>query len=175
MSGILELANHNPPYLVLPLPEGLLYVNDIYSWDSNEIDSFERNVSFILWFTWFTIYDNSLIADLEKSSWLILDYLEISFNFFVTVQSLCKVYIVQKCNFESLTYNTILKICYIWIMRLKKVFNQLIPLTFLFSGDPLYVGFDLTIASFDSISEVSMVSQKYFLHLQQISLKSKQS
>ena len=26
------------------------------------------------------------------------------------------------------------------------------------SGDPLYVGFDLTIASFDSISEVSMVS-----------------
>ena len=28
----------------------------------------------------------------------------------------------------------------------------------LFSGDPLYVGFDLTIASFDSISEVSMVS-----------------
>ncbi len=24
-------------------------------------------------------------------------------------------------------------------------------------GDPLYVGFDLTIASFDSISEVSMV------------------
>ena len=27
-----------------------------------------------------------------------------------------------------------------------------------FSGDPLYVGFDLTIASFDSISEVSMVS-----------------
>jgi len=58
-------------------------------------------------------------------------------------------------------------------MRLKKVFNQLIPLTFLFSGDPLYVGFDLTIASFDSISEVSMVSQKYFLHLQQISLKSK--
>ena len=30
---------------------------------------------------------------------------------------------------------------------------------FLFqTGDPLYVGFDLTIASFDSISEVSMVS-----------------
>ena len=28
----------------------------------------------------------------------------------------------------------------------------------LLSGDPLYVGFDLTIASFDSISEVSMVS-----------------
>ena len=28
----------------------------------------------------------------------------------------------------------------------------------LYSGDPLYVGFDLTIASFDSISEVSMVS-----------------
>ena len=28
----------------------------------------------------------------------------------------------------------------------------------LFAGDPLYVGFDLTIASFDSISEVSMVS-----------------
>ena len=27
-----------------------------------------------------------------------------------------------------------------------------------FPGDPLYVGFDLTIASFDSISEVSMVS-----------------
>lgn len=27
-----------------------------------------------------------------------------------------------------------------------------------FGGDPLYVGFDLTIASFDSISEVSMVS-----------------
>ena len=27
-----------------------------------------------------------------------------------------------------------------------------------FTGDPLYVGFDLTIASFDSISEVSMVS-----------------
>ena len=27
-----------------------------------------------------------------------------------------------------------------------------------FAGDPLYVGFDLTIASFDSISEVSMVS-----------------
>ena len=26
------------------------------------------------------------------------------------------------------------------------------------TGDPLYVGFDLTIASFDSISEVSMVS-----------------
>ena len=26
-----------------------------------------------------------------------------------------------------------------------------------FPGDPLYVGFDLTIASFDSISEVSMV------------------
>ena len=31
-------------------------------------------------------------------------------------------------------------------------------LFFTFSGDPLYVGFDLTIASFDSISEVSMVS-----------------
>ena len=29
---------------------------------------------------------------------------------------------------------------------------------FFYSGDPLYVGFDLTIASFDSISEVSMVS-----------------
>ena len=29
---------------------------------------------------------------------------------------------------------------------------------FRYSGDPLYVGFDLTIASFDSISEVSMVS-----------------
>ena len=29
---------------------------------------------------------------------------------------------------------------------------------FYLSGDPLYVGFDLTIASFDSISEVSMVS-----------------
>ena len=28
----------------------------------------------------------------------------------------------------------------------------------IFAGDPLYVGFDLTIASFDSISEVSMVS-----------------
>ncbi len=27
-----------------------------------------------------------------------------------------------------------------------------------FGGDPLYVGFDLTIASFDAISEVSMVS-----------------
>ena len=26
-----------------------------------------------------------------------------------------------------------------------------------YAGDPLYVGFDLTIASFDSISEVSMV------------------
>lgn len=32
--------------------------------------------------------------------------------------------------------------------------NNLFPC----SGDPLYVGFDLTIASFDSISEVSMVS-----------------
>ena len=32
---------------------------------------------------------------------------------------------------------------------------------FLYSGDPLYVGFDLTIASFDSISEVSMVSILY--------------
>ena len=31
----------------------------------------------------------------------------------------------------------------------------------LFPGDPLYVGFDLTIASFDSISEVSMVSISY--------------
>lgn len=30
-----------------------------------------------------------------------------------------------------------------------------------FPGDPLYVGFDLTIASFDSISEVSMVSISY--------------
>ena len=30
-----------------------------------------------------------------------------------------------------------------------------------FSGDPLYVGFDLTIASFDSISEVSMVSYHF--------------
>ena len=30
-----------------------------------------------------------------------------------------------------------------------------------FAGDPLYVGFDLTIASFDSISEVSMVSISY--------------
>ena len=29
---------------------------------------------------------------------------------------------------------------------------------FSLTGDPLYVGFDLTIASFDSISEVSMVS-----------------
>jgi len=29
---------------------------------------------------------------------------------------------------------------------------------FLFTGDPLYVGMDLTIASFDSISEVNMVS-----------------
>lgn len=28
-----------------------------------------------------------------------------------------------------------------------------------FSGDPLYVGMDLTIASFDAISEVNMVSQ----------------
>jgi hypothetical protein len=27
-----------------------------------------------------------------------------------------------------------------------------------FTGDPLYVGMDLTIASFDSISEVNMVS-----------------
>ena len=28
----------------------------------------------------------------------------------------------------------------------------------LFAGEPLYVGMDLTIASFDSISEVNMVS-----------------
>ena len=33
-----------------------------------------------------------------------------------------------------------------------------------FSGDPLYVGFDLTIASFDSISEVSMVSYFKFVY-----------
>lgn len=32
-----------------------------------------------------------------------------------------------------------------------------------FGGDPLYVGMDLTIASFDSISEVSMVSIKFSL------------
>ena len=31
------------------------------------------------------------------------------------------------------------------------------------SGDPLYVGFDLTIASFDSISEVSMVSAQFLI------------
>ena len=31
-----------------------------------------------------------------------------------------------------------------------------------FSGDPLYVGMDLTIASFDSISEVNMVSPILF-------------
>ena len=33
----------------------------------------------------------------------------------------------------------------------------------LLSGDPLYVGFDLTIASFDSISEVSMVSAQFLI------------
>ena len=32
---------------------------------------------------------------------------------------------------------------------------------FCLAGDPLYVGFDLTIASFDSISEVSMVSTNF--------------
>lgn len=34
---------------------------------------------------------------------------------------------------------------------------------FLFTGDPLYVGMDMTIASFDSISEVNMV--RIFLNL----------
>ena len=34
-----------------------------------------------------------------------------------------------------------------------------------FPGDPLYVGFDLTIASFDSISEVSMVSCFKFVYV----------
>ena len=29
----------------------------------------------------------------------------------------------------------------------------------LFAGDPLYVGMDITIASFDAISEVNMVSR----------------
>ena len=37
----------------------------------------------------------------------------------------------------------------------------------LFTGDPLYVGMDLTIASFDSISEVNMVSSMIgkYIHL----------
>ena len=39
--------------------------------------------------------------------------------------------------------------------QMKALLSQII---FLIAGDPLYVGFDLTIASFDSISEVSMVS-----------------
>ena len=37
-------------------------------------------------------------------------------------------------------------------------------------GDPLYVGFDLTIASFDSISEVSMVS-KYILYIMELGIR----
>ena len=37
-------------------------------------------------------------------------------------------------------------------------------------GDPLYVGFDLTIASFDSISEVSMVS-KYILYVMELGIR----
>ena len=41
------------------------------------------------------------------------------------------------------------------ILKLK---CQLLVYNFIFTGDPLYVGFDLTIASFDSISEVSMVN-----------------
>ena len=43
---------------------------------------------------------------------------------------------------------------------MKYLRNVTIKLIF-FPGDPLYVGFDLTIASFDSISEVSMVSISY--------------
>ena len=39
----------------------------------------------------------------------------------------------------------------------KKSFMMFQNILISFSGDPLYVGFDLTIASFDSISEVSMV------------------
>jgi hypothetical protein len=35
----------------------------------------------------------------------------------------------------------------------------LILIYVLFTGEPLYVGMDLTIASFDSISEVNMVSK----------------
>jgi hypothetical protein len=39
--------------------------------------------------------------------------------------------------------------------------------SFHFTGDPLYVGMDLTIASFDSISEVNMVSNimSKYIHL----------
>lgn len=40
-----------------------------------------------------------------------------------------------------------------------------VMMVFLISGDPLYVGFDLTIASFDSISEVSMVRIDNVMHL----------
>ena len=43
-----------------------------------------------------------------------------------------------------------------------KYLLKMLLLNLHFPGDPLYVGFDLTIASFDSISEVSMVSISYY-------------
>lgn len=86
------------------------------------------------------------LLNLETYKWAIV--LNVEFVFRKSIKQL--IYSI----FESLI--EAFKLCY--VIFCTNVHIAINFITDVFSGDPLHVGMDLTIASFDAISEVNMVS-----------------